>query len=103
MKLKSNCSCGALVDLEDSGSGYSILEKFASWQQQHKECARSHPHENMNAICELKTEIARLTNKLAQKPWVGLTVFERNEIHGSTKSPYDDLLAVEAKLKELNT
>jgi hypothetical protein len=28
-------------------------------------CKRSHPHENMDAICELKTEIARLTNKLA--------------------------------------
>lgn len=35
--------------------------------------------------------------------WVGLTDEERQEIHGSTKSPYDDLLLVEAKLKERNT
>jgi hypothetical protein len=30
-------------------------------------CTRSHPHENMDAACELRTEIARLTNKLAQR------------------------------------
>jgi len=35
--------------------------------------------------------------------WIELTDKERQEIHGSTKSPYDDLLLVEAKLKELNT
>ncbi len=28
------------------------------------QCARSHPHEDMNELCELKTEIARLNNKL---------------------------------------
>jgi len=38
-----------------------------------------------------------------QRTWVGLTYEERQEIHGSTKSPYDDLLLVEAKLKEKNT
>ena len=27
------------------------------------DCARSHPHENMDAMCELRTEIARLTNE----------------------------------------
>jgi len=37
------------------------------------------------------------------KEWVGLTDEERQEIHGSSKSPYDDLLLVEAKLKERNT
>ena len=43
--------------------------------QQH-ECSRSHPHENMDAMCELRTEIARLTNENArlkaaqQEPWV---------------------------------
>jgi len=35
--------------------------------------------------------------------WIELTDKERQEIHGSTKSPYDDLLLVEAKLKEKNT
>jgi hypothetical protein len=29
-------------------------------------CTRSHPHENMDAMCELRTEIARLTNKNAR-------------------------------------
>ncbi len=29
-------------------------------------CTRSHPHENMNAMCELRTEIARLTNENAR-------------------------------------
>lgn len=28
-------------------------------------CSRSHPHEEMTAQCELRTEIARLTNALA--------------------------------------
>lgn len=42
------------------------------------DCARSHPHENMDAMCELRTEIARLTNenarfKAQRKQWVGLT------------------------------
>ena len=37
-----------------------------------------------------------------QRVWVGLTDEERQEIHGSTKSPYDDLLLIEAKLKEKN-
>lgn len=30
------------------------------------DCARSHPHENMDAMCELRTEIARLTNENAR-------------------------------------
>jgi hypothetical protein len=30
------------------------------------ECTRSHPHENMDALCELRTEIARLTNENAR-------------------------------------
>jgi hypothetical protein len=30
------------------------------------ECSRSHPHENMDALCELRTEIARLTNENAR-------------------------------------
>jgi len=38
-----------------------------------------------------------------ERTWVGLTDEEREEIHGSTKSPYLDLIVVEAKLKEKNT
>lgn len=31
-----------------------------------QECSRSHPHEEMTPMCELRTEIARLTNALAR-------------------------------------
>jgi hypothetical protein len=31
------------------------------------DCTRSHPHEEMNAMCELRTEIARLKNELKTK------------------------------------
>ena len=34
--------------------------------QRPHECSRSHPHENMDAMCELRTEIARLTNENAR-------------------------------------
>ena len=33
--------------------------------EQHQ-CSRSHPHENMDAMCELRTKIARLTNENAR-------------------------------------
>ena len=54
---KALCHCGSFVDVPYS-------DQFATWIKKHNECARSHPHENMDAICELKTEIARLTNTL---------------------------------------
>ena len=41
-----------------------------------QDCTRSHPHENMSKECELRTEIARLQNKLAQRRWVGLDAEE---------------------------
>lgn len=34
--------------------------------QQPHECTRSHPHENMDGFCVLRTEIARLTNENAR-------------------------------------
>ena len=34
--------------------------------QPEQDCTRSHPHENMSKECELRTEIARLTNELAR-------------------------------------
>jgi hypothetical protein len=39
-------------------------------------CMRSHPHEDMGKECELRTEIARLRNKLAQRSWIGLDAEE---------------------------
>lgn len=38
-----------------------------------------------------------------ERTWVGLTDEERKEIHGTTKSPYDDLIAIEQALKDKNT
>jgi len=40
-------------------------EALAEQPAQHG-CSRSHPHENMDAMCELRTEIARLTNENAR-------------------------------------
>ena len=75
------------------------------------ECSRSHPHENMDAMCELRTEIARLTNEnarlKAQRTWVGLTPQERDEIneqvYGAVPHHVAFHHAIEAKLKEKNT
>jgi hypothetical protein len=43
-------------------------QAIASAEQHEKqsECTRSHPHENMDEMCELRTEIARLTNELVR-------------------------------------
>ena len=45
-----------------------LLSEYTSPQpaQRPHECSRSHPHENMDAMCELRTEIARLTNENAR-------------------------------------
>lgn len=34
---------------------------------QPQDCTRSHPHEEMSKECELRTEIAKLRNRLAQR------------------------------------
>jgi hypothetical protein len=39
---------------------------LVEFYQPASECTRSHPHENMDAMCELRTEIARLTNENAR-------------------------------------
>ena len=91
-------------------------------------CTRSHPHENMDAMCELRTEIARLTNEnarlkaqpvpvktyhdgkpwpVAPKPWVGLTNNELQPIADEYRILFggwveDFARAIEAKLKEKN-
>ena len=81
------------------------------------ECSRSHPHENMDAMCELRTEIARLTNEnarlKAQRTWVGLTDEEIEMIYAVTiKIRKKDIMPEEQKmfaktiqhfLKERNT
>lgn len=80
--------------------------------QQH-ECSRSHPHENMDAMCELRTEIARLTNENARlkaqpsKPWLGLSTVELDEIDAPIRERRHATIAeiyraIEAKLREKN-
>lgn len=44
-------------------AGYQAAKEAA--QTQEHVCTRSHPHENMNAVCEEKTVSARLQNELA--------------------------------------
>ena len=38
----------------------------SEYSEQPQECTRSHPHELMNGYCQLRTEIARLTNENAR-------------------------------------
>jgi predicted HicB family RNase H-like nuclease len=75
-----------------------------SLEQPEHDCARSHPHEEMNKECELRAEIARLTNKLAQRTWVGLTDEEIEMIVENKRTAHWEFIRqVEAKLKEKNT
>ena len=70
------------------------------------QCTRSHPHENMDEMCELRTEIARLTNELAQvkrHEWVGLTDDEVADLGRHELWIKQFIRTVEAKLKEKNT
>ena len=58
-------SIGPYGDVEVTG-GTKPWSEREGWQP--VECARSHPHEKMDDMCVLRTEIARLTNKLASYP-----------------------------------
>lgn len=44
-----------------------LRAELAATRKQLSGCTRSHPHENMSPMCELRTEIARLNNQLAHK------------------------------------
>ncbi len=55
-----------LRQLPDEGAALYTSPPTLSLAQRSHECSRSHPHENMNAMCELRTEIARLTNENAR-------------------------------------
>ena len=67
-------------------------DEFVAWEQFYPDIGK--PQIAFNA--EVVGYVA------PQRTWVGLTDEERQEIHGSTKSPYDDLLSVEAKLRDKN-
>jgi hypothetical protein len=50
--------------------------------KQEHDCTRSHPHEEMSKECELRTEIARLTNQLANtKQEQGSTTCDKPVAH----------------------
>jgi hypothetical protein len=73
--------------------------------QTEEDCTRSHPHEEMSKECELRTEIARLRNHLAQRTWVGLSYEEAKEIYSCIHgydAPKRISEAIEAKLKAKN-
>jgi hypothetical protein len=57
----------------------------------------------MDDICKLKTEIARLTNKLAQNPWIGLS---DDDIKGITLAAagniFSAIMFTHDKLKDKN-
>ena len=84
----------------------SIKEALAQPEQ---DCTRSHPHEEMSKECELRTEIARLRNKLANRTWIGLDAEEiRKTDHHMVIGAYHYSFRqgaewAEAKLKEKNT
>lgn len=50
--------------LDQGFTAWSAVEKALA--QPATQCTRSHPHETMDAMCELRTEIARLTNENAR-------------------------------------
>lgn len=52
-----------LQQLQKQGFGvFSLAAKTQPATTEH-DCSRSHPHENMSPMCELRTEIARLRNE----------------------------------------
>lgn len=60
-------SCGTDQCSKDHAQLAGWLEELAATRKQLSGCTRSHPHENMSPMCELRTEIARLNNQLAHK------------------------------------
>ena len=77
-----------------------LEETFA---QPKNDCTRSHPHEEMSKECELRTEIARLRNQLAQRTWVGLTDEEIEMIVENKRAAHWEFVrAVELRIKEKN-
>ncbi len=65
------------------------------------QCTRSHPHENMDEICELRTEIARLTNELAQAKQYNTELDEIcQDLQEMTYTQAMRIAELEAQLKE---
>jgi len=59
------CNCSADFVNETIERAIEAL-RAALAQPEKIECSRSHPHENMGSHCQLRTEIARLTNENAR-------------------------------------
>ncbi len=65
------------------------------------QCTRSHPHENMDEMCELRTEIARLTNELAQVKQYNTELDEIcQDLQERTYTQAMRIAELEAQLKE---
>ena len=63
-------------------------------------CHRSHPHERMNEVCELKTEIARLRNALAQSVETVRRLLAANKQDDTMPQREAELMAETARLKK---
>lgn len=62
--IEGGCSAERVIEArEATNQRRAELRTLLSTPQP---CSRSHPHEEMTAQCELRTEIARLTNALAR-------------------------------------
>lgn len=70
--IEGGCSAERVIEArEETNLRRAELRTLLSTPQP---CSRSHPHEEMTPMCELRTEIARLTNALARTeaaalPW----------------------------------
>lgn len=62
--IEGGCSAERVIEArEETNLRRAELRTLLSTPQP---CSRSHPHEEMTPMCELRTEIARLTNALAR-------------------------------------
>lgn len=71
------------------------LYRGAQPSQLHTGCHRSHPHENMDSMCKLRTEIARLANenarlKAQQQEPVAFYVYKPTLPHGNIGAVAND-------------
>lgn len=62
--MRGAAQFGSPCELDAARKG--VEEKLRTLLSTPQPCSRSHPHEEMTPMCELRTEIARLTNALAR-------------------------------------
>jgi len=90
---------GHEVYAKSVGEVVDVLTYFSEKLDAQSGCTRSHPHEAMSKMCELRIEIDRLTNQLAQQvevpqgTWFEDLKFVQRVLEGhSTRQDLDDAL-----------